>query len=155
MARAKSWKDLTNVEFSQKQVVVFKCPDKRNGCCASLLSGNPYTFKNVDKIFNLKAHFSNDSSNLLYLIICPTCGEEYTSQTRVDKAKLRDSVPVYPKHIRQPENQKLKTEEHLRMCGKGTFKIFPLLLMWNCEIDLCRIYERNFIKKYKIKWNNL
>ena len=62
-------KILTKAEFSQKQVGVFKYPDKRCECCASLLLGNSYTFKNVDKTFNLKAHFSCNSSNLLYIVI--------------------------------------------------------------------------------------
>ena len=108
-------KILIKTEFSQKQVGVFKCPDKRCECCASLLLGNSYTFKNDDKTFNLKAHFSCDSSNLLYIVICPTCGE-----TGVGKTKLRDRVRVYRQHIRQPEYQKLKVEEHLRMCAEGT-----------------------------------
>ena len=30
-------KSLTKAEFSQKLVAVFKCPDKRCECCASLL----------------------------------------------------------------------------------------------------------------------
>ena len=33
-------KILTKAEFSQKQVGVYKCPDKRCECCASLLLGN-------------------------------------------------------------------------------------------------------------------
>ena len=148
-------KILTKTEFSQKQVGVFKCPDKRCECSASLLLGNSYTFKNVDKTFNLKAHFSCDSSNLLYIAICPTCGEEYTGETGVGKTKLRDRVRVYRQHIRQPEYQKPKVEEHLRTCGEGTFKIFPLLQMRSSEIDLRRSYERNFMKKYKTKLNNL
>ena len=67
---------LTKAEFSQKQVVVYKCPDKRCESCASLLLGNSYTFKSVDKTFNLKSYFSCNSYNLLYIIICPTCGED-------------------------------------------------------------------------------
>ena len=122
-------KILTKAELSQKQVGVFKCPDKRCECCASLLLGNSCTFKNVDKTLNMKAHFSCDSSNLLYIVICPTCGEEYTDETGVGKTKLRDLVRVYRQHIRQPEYQKLMLEEHLRTCGKVTFKIFPLLQM--------------------------
>ena len=52
-------KILTKTKFSQKQVGVFKCPDKKRcECYARLLLGNSYTFKNVDKTFNLKAHFS-------------------------------------------------------------------------------------------------
>ena len=68
-------KILTKTEFSKKQVGVIKCPDKRCECCTSLLLGNSYTFKNVDNTFNLKAHFSCDSSNLVYVIIYPTCSE--------------------------------------------------------------------------------
>ena len=148
-------KILAKAEFSQKQVAVYKCPDKRCECCAGLLLGNSCTFKNVDKTFNLKTYFSCDSYNLLYIIICPTCGEEYTGETGIGKTKLRDRVRVYRQHIRQPEYQKLKVEEHLRTYGKGTFKIFPLLQMWSSEIDLRRRYERNFMKKYKTKLNNL
>ena len=86
---------LTKAEFSQKQVGVYKCPDKRCECCASLLLGNSYTFTNVDKTFNLKTCFSCDSYNLLCIIICPTCGEEYTGETGVGKTKLRESNRVY------------------------------------------------------------
>ena len=140
---------LTKAELSQKQVGVYKCPD------ASLLLGNSYIFKNVDKTFNLKTYFSCDSYNLFYIIICPTCGEECTGETGAGKTKLRDRARVYRQHIRQPEYQKLKVEEHSRTCSKGTFKIFPLLQMRSSEIDLRRSYERNFMKKYKTKLNNL
>ena len=85
-------KILTKAEFSQKQVRVFKCPDKRCECCASLHLGNSYTFKNVDKRLSLKAHFSCNSSNLLYIVICPTCGEEYTGETGLGNIKPRDHV---------------------------------------------------------------
>ena len=146
---------ITKTEFSQKQVRIYKCPDKRCKCCASLLLGNSYIFKNVDKTFNLKTYFSCDSYNLLYIIICLTCGEEYTGETGIGKTKLRDRVRVYRQHIRQPEYQKLKAEEHLRTCGKGTFKIFPLLQMRSSEIDLRKSYEGNFMEKYKTKLNNL
>ena len=80
---------LTKAEFSQKQVGVFKFPDQRYEF------GNSYAFKSVDKTFNLKTHFSCDNFNLLYIIICPTCGETYTDQTAVGKTKLRDHVRVY------------------------------------------------------------
>ena len=103
----------------------------------------------------MKIYFSCHGSNLLYIIICPTCGEECTGETGVGKTKLRERVRVYRQHIRQHQYQKLKAEEHLRTCGKGTSKIFPLLQMRRSEIDLRRSYERNFMKKYKTKLNNL
>ena len=80
-------KILTKAEFSQKQVGVFKFPGKRCECCTSLPLCNSCTFKNIDKTFNLRAHFSCNSFNLLYVIICLTCGEKYTGETGVDKTK--------------------------------------------------------------------
>ena len=146
---------LTKAEFSQKQVAVYKCPDKRCECCAGLLLGNSCTFKNVDKTFNLKTYFSCDSSKLLYIIICPTCDVEYTGEIGISQTKLRDHVRVHRQHIRQPEYHKLKVEEHLGRCGKGTFKIFPLLQKRSSEIDLRKSYERSFMKKYKTILNTL
>ena len=73
-------KILTKAEFSQKQAGVFKCPDKICECCARHIS---------------KAHFSCDSSNLFNIVICPTCGEEYTGETGVGKTKLRDCACVH------------------------------------------------------------
>ena len=148
-------KILAKAEFSQKKVAVYKCPDKRCEYCAGLLLGNSCTFKNVDKTFNLKTYFSCDSSNLLYIIICPTCDVEYTGETGISQTKLRDHVRVHRQHIRQPEYHKLKVEEHLRTCGKGTFKIFPLLQKRSSEIDLCKSYEKSFMKKYKTILNTL
>ena len=59
-----------------------------------------------------------NSSNLVYVVICPTCREEYIGETGINKTTLRDRVRVYRQHILQPQYQKLKVEEHLRSCGK-------------------------------------
>ena len=48
---------LTKAEFSQKQLGVYKCPDKRCECCISLRLGNSYKFKNVDKTFQFEGLF--------------------------------------------------------------------------------------------------
>ena len=104
---------------------------------------------------NLKANFTCDSSNLLYVIICPACGEECTSETGSGKTKLRVLIGVYLQHIRQDEYQKLKLEQYLRTCIKGTFKIFPLLQIGSSEIGLHMSHERDFMKKYKTKLNYL
>ena len=36
---------------------------------------------------------------------------------------------MYRQPIRQPQYQQLKVEGHLRVCGNGEFRIFPLLKM--------------------------
>ena len=104
----------TKADFSQKQVGVLKCPDKRCECCTSLTLGYSYTIKNVDKTFNFKAHFSGHSSNLVMLSFVPHVVKNTPVKLELVKPKLRHHVRVYQQHIRQPEYQKLKVEKHLR-----------------------------------------
>ena len=51
-----------------------------------------------------------NSFNVIYVVICSGCLEEYIGETGVGKTRLRDSVRVCRKHIKQPEHQKLKVE---------------------------------------------
>ena len=86
-----------------------------------------YTFKNVQITFKLKNRFICHSFNLIYVVICGTCKEEYIGETGEAKTKLRDRVRMYRQHIRQPQYKQSKVKGYLRVCGKGDFRIFPLL----------------------------
>ena len=77
-----------------------------------------------------------DGTNLIYVVICPTCREKYTGETGIGDSKFRYRVRIYGQHIRQPEHEKLKVAKHLRTCGKGNFTIFPFLQLRSNEIDL-------------------
>ena len=81
--------------------------------------------------------------------------EEYTGETGVGKTRLRDRVRVYRQHIKQPEHQKLKVEEHMQICERGSFKIFPLLQMRSNDTNLRRDYETKFRRQYKTRLNQL
>ena len=95
------------------------------------------TFLKTFKItFKLKNRFICDSCNLIYLAICDTCKEEYIGETGEGKTKLKDKVRVYRQHIRQPHYQQVKVEGHLRVCGNGKFRIFPLLQMHSQDTNL-------------------
>ena len=96
-----------------------------------------------------------DSRNLIYLVTCPTCKEQYISETEIGDSKLRDRVRMYIKNTRQPEHEKRKVEKHLRTCGKENFIISPFLQLCSNDTDLRREYEDYFIKKYKTKLNSL
>ena len=89
-----------------------------------------YTFKNVQTTFKLKNRFTYDSFNLIYVVICKTCKEEYIGEAGEGKTKLRDGVRVYRQYIRQLQHQQLKAEGDLSACGNREFQIFPLLQMW-------------------------
>ena len=58
-------------------------------------------------------------------------------------------------HIWQPQYQQMKVEGHLRVCGNGKFRIFPLLQMCSQDANLRRSYETRFQEKVKTKLNKL
>ena len=120
-----------------------------------LLINDHYTFKNDQITLKLKNRLTCDSFNLIYVVICDTCKEEYIGETGEGKAKLRDRFRVYHQHIRQPQYKQLKVEGHLRVCGNGEFWIFSLLQMRSQDINLRRSYETRFQQKSKTKLNKL
>ena len=96
-------------------------------------------------------HFLTPASSLLN----SGCLEEYIGEMGVRKTRLRDRVRVYRQHAKQPEHHKLEVEEHIRICGRGSFKIFVFLQMWSNDTNLRRTYETKFQKEYKTKLNQL
>ena len=66
---------------------------------------------------------------MIYVVICDKCQGEYIGETEEGKTKLREGVRVYGQQIREPQYQQLKVEGHLRVCGNGELRIFPLLQM--------------------------
>ena len=79
-ASVKSFKDSNQSWIPSKSNWNFNFPDKGCHYCAILLLCNSYTFKNNDKTFNWKAHFTCYSSNHLYVVICLACGKEYIGE---------------------------------------------------------------------------
>ena len=41
-----------------------------------------------------------DSTNLIYVVICPTCKEEYIGETGIGDSKLKDRVRIFSQDIR-------------------------------------------------------
>ena len=81
---------LTKAEFSNEEVGAKKCQDLQCECCESFLLFKKYTFKNVNKTFTLKTMMYCNSFDVIYVIICSGCLEEYIGETGVDKRRLRD-----------------------------------------------------------------
>ena len=91
---------------SHRKVVGFKkCWNLSCRWCQSLLLSKEYTFKNVNKISTLKTSMSCNSFNVIYVVVCSSCLEEYILETLAGKTRLRDYVRVYRQHIKQPENE--------------------------------------------------
>ena len=130
---------LTKAKYGEVLSGTFNCNDKRCECCNYLLINDHYTFKNVQITFKLKNRFICDSFNLIYVVICDTCKEEYIRETGEGKTK---------------DNQ-IVSSTHLRVCGNGEFWIFPLLQMPSKDTNLRQSYETRFQQKFKTKLNTL
>ena len=130
---------LTKAKYGEVLSGTFNCNDKRCECCNYLLINDHYTFKNVQITFKLKNRFICDSFNLIYVVICDTCKEEYIRETGEGKTK---------------DNQ-IVSSTHLRVCGNCEFWIFPLLQMPSKDTNLRQSYETRFQQKFKTKLNTL
>ena len=122
---------LTHFLITNKTASVFKYWDSKRLCCQQLLLEISYTFKNVGKQFFFKTKIRFDCRNLIYVVICPTCKEEYIGENGIGNSKLRDGVRIYSRHIRQPEHEKFKVEKHFRTRGKRKFtSVFKIAFKW-------------------------
>ena len=98
---------------------------------------------------------SRNSFNVTYVLICLGCLEECIEKSGLGKTRLKDRVRVYRQHIKQPQHQKLKVEEHIRICRKDSFKIIPSLQMWSNDTNLRRAYETKSQREYKTELGQL
>ena len=89
-------------------------------CCPYLLKASSYLFKRVNKVFFLKINFNCESRNLIYVVICQECHKEYIGET---DCLVKERKSVYRQHIRQPQYQQIKVEEHLRFCSSEEFQM--------------------------------
>ena len=140
---------LTKAEYSSERNGVFKCNKPRCKCCKYIEEGDKHTFKTTNKTFHIKSHFTCESSNLIYVIICQNCYHEYIGETGEGTTILRDRTRVYVQHINNPCYQMLKVEEHIRTCGKGQFKIKPFFQLKKNDKYLRQQYELYFRSIFK------
>ena len=89
--------------------------------------------------------FNCESKNLIYVVICSGCKEEYIGQTQ---AMLKERLNTYRQHIRQPELQQIDVEGHIRKGSGGNFKIMPFFAIWEDSKILRESYETCFIEKF-------
>ena len=143
--RGPSLKDLLMFKRSAPTGVT-GCKDGCLLCNKFLHTENSIVLKNG---ITLKANekFECSSRNLLYVLKCKCCGENYLGETG-DELCSRCTV-----HRQQGKEgaqiQAVKADQHLRICGKDDYLVFPFKrLKKNCTIYR-RVVEDDFIKKTK------
>ena len=90
--------------------------------------------------------FNRESTNLIYVVICNGCREEYKGQSQT---MLKGRLNTYRQHMQQPELQKIDVEGHIRTCGGGSFKILPFFAIRENNKILRESCETYFIEKFK------
>ena len=146
---------LTRAKFissDQDSKSVTRCKRPNCGTCKYLTEGSVYTFKS-GKVFQVRENMTCASQNLIYVIKCNGCGEEYIGQTG---DTLRARVRVHKQQIRDPSCRCIPLSGHIDSCGGNqtpNFSIFPFYKILSDSDEKRKIKENFFIKLFQPKLN--
>ena len=143
---------LTRAKFIDQadscQPKVTKCGHPTCATCDNLIEGESFEFKDGPK-FRVKTNMTCSSSNLLYVIKCGGCGENYIGQTGME---LRKRMTVHRQQIRDPSTRMIPLSGHISRCAKNSakqFHVFPFYKFKDTACELERtVKEAEFISKY-------
>ena len=116
-------------------------------CCEFLNICTSITFHGSTQAFEIRHHFTCDTSNVIYALTCGSCGHNYIGQT---ERTVRDRCGDYRRAI-NTQNFSQGVHEHLHQCGKGNFKMTPFFKIKGPTSGHSTIlaYEDTFIKKFQ------
>ena len=107
---------LTKAKFTDTQELpkISKCYGPNCGVCEHLIIENEFVFQ-CGKTFNVKTTMSYEVRNLIYVIRCGGCQEEYIGETG---DTLRHRRTVHRQQIRDASTRMLYVSGHIANCGK-------------------------------------
>ena len=146
---------LTKAKFTSNNTPkLTKCDKPNCGLCIHLLEGDSISFR-CGTNFKIHENMSCDVKNVVYVMKCGGCGEEYIGETG---NLLRQRVTIHNQQIRDPKTRMLKVSEHIANCAHNLnpkYKIFPFYKMYSESTTLRRAKEKFFINTLKPKLNRL
>ena len=122
-----------------------KCKDKRCMLCKQVIHEKSYKTKTgviLERDFNM----SCKTKDLIYLLICKKCLDEYVGETG-NELNLRTNV--HRNQIEIPEYRKLKVSQHIHECSENKFLIFPYKKCFKS----CFIYREELEMKIRNRIN--
>ena len=146
---------LTKASFNTNTPTVSKCEDKRCGTCPHLITGNAFTFKRSQRPFTVKASMTCGTENLLYVLQCQGCLENYIGQT---SDTLRARIRVHKQQINTPEYRKIAVSKHIAECAEDQniqFRVFPFYKIMQADKTFRDVKEQAFIRTFKPFLNSL
>ena len=112
---------LTKAKFTSNDTCeVRKCTRPNCGLCTYLLKGNSFAF-NCRMNFKIHENMSCDVKNVIYVMKCRGCGDEYIGETG---NYLRKSVTVHNQQIRDPRTRMFQVSAHIDTCANNIFPTF-------------------------------
>ena len=126
---------LTKAKFTSNDTCeVRKCTRPNCGLCTYLLVGNSFAF-NCGMNFKIHENMSCDVKNVIYVMKCRGCGDEYIGKTG---NYLRKRVTVHNQQIRDPRTRMLQVSAHIDTCANN---IFPKILHFPVLQNVLREYN--------------
>ena len=102
---------LTKAKFTTKSNEgSHKCNDKRCATCPYLKETKQIHITSTDKYFNIREKLTCKSSNVLYIITCGGCNQQYVGMTT---QKLAGRFTIHRQHIDYEQYRKIGVSEHL------------------------------------------
>ena len=148
-------KILTRARLDTVIPSVTKCQDKRCGTCRHLITGEEFTFKGSQKPFRVKMSMNCATENIIYVLQCQGCLENYIGQT---SDTLRARIRVHKQQINTPEYRKIAVSKHIAECAANKdipFKVFPFYKILKPCKSFRDVKEQSFIKTFKPSLNSL
>ena len=142
---------LTKAKFSNcDHHEVKRCHRPNCGLCVHLIEGDAFEFKSGRKFYVYES-MTCAVKNVLYVIKCGGCGEEYIGQTG---DFLRKRVTVHNQQIRDPKTRMLYVSGHIDICAHQLipkYMIFPFYKMYSESVSFRCAKENYFINLLKPK----
>lgn len=145
---------LTKARFDEKEqeTGISQCGRPNCGLCHHLITESIFNFK-CGKNFQVRSQMTCNVRNLIYVIQCQGCHEEYIGETG---DILRHRLTVHRQQIRNPSVRMLYVSEHISVCSGQLdvkFKVFPLYKTNTDSITARKLKESYFIELFKPKLN--
>ena len=105
------------------------------------MEGSAVSFK--DKTFKVNDNMTRKAKNVIYVIQCRGCNEQYLGET----VNLRNRVTPHNQHIRVSELRKIPVSDHIADCSdkEPKYFIFPFYQMKTESIIKRKENEKFFI----------
>ena len=146
LTRAKFTMNNPNIETGSK-----KCGDPRCGTCPYMLETKKITIKATGEEFTIKSSLSCKSRDILYIISCNGCQENYvglTTTTLAARQRVHRSQ-ILNEHFRQ-----IDLSAHLDQCTSSGLKYNVAPFYKIHDKTMGEIKEQYFIKRFKPALNN-